>query len=545
MKTTSLRKRVIASVTSVAVVVGLSLGIPTQARAADPQCQVASGITQCAGATTSGALYTLMAPLNFNGTVLLWSHGLRPNVDLPVGLPGGYSGLKVNKAAEFAPGQSDGDLTTTYALLAQGYGLAGSGFSREGVNVTQAVAENVEVLEAFKKKFTNTSKVVAWGASLGTLITQRFAEKYPNLVDATALVCPATAPSEALSAYFGDFMWGFKTFFDPSIKGFGYSAGTEGYIEMQKDLGKFFTALGFLQANVVTGAWPSTSSAAGKALEAAKVPSRSALVLVGLMAGVPMRSQHVDGVSAPTGLELSYPLAIAPAIATIENAATVGLAEILLMHDGEDQTGGVVFDNTKTDYASRVDAERDIYSVALSGGDATDKMLQILAASPRVTGSPAAIAKMKDLVEVKGQISKPTVLVTTESDQFTVAGAGQWLIDKYAAQFAAEKQAAINNYKATKSYVAPQKKLLAIWDKTATKYSKFTAAGSPDLTAPDGDGTGHCKFSSAQMLAVAKVAISAANTGNFPQDGPVATAMRKVGFSYDRKFYVAPFKALQ
>ena len=124
------------------------------------------------------------------------------------------------------------------------------------------------------------------------------------------------------------------------------------------------------------------------------------------------------------------------------------------------------------------------------------------------------------------------------------AGAGQWLIDKYAAQFAQEKLDAISSYKKTKNYVAPQKKLLAIWDKTATKYTQFTSAGTPDLTAPDGDGTGHCKYSSAQLVAVAKLAISAAQTGTLPGDAAVATAMRKVGLSYDKKFSVAPFKAL-
>lgn len=544
MKTSFMSKRFIATVSSAAVAVALSVGVPSQARAADPLCQTVSGVTQCAGKTESGALYTLAAPLNFNGTVLLWSHGLRPNVDLPVGLPGGYSGLKVSNAAEFAPGQSDGDLTVTRTLLGMGYGLAGSGFSRQGVNITQAVAENVEVLEAFKKKFTTTSKVVAWGASLGTLITQRFAEKYPNLVDSTALVCPATAPAEALSAYFGDFMWGFKTFFDPTIKGFGYSAGAAGIGEMQLDLGKFFAALKSLSDNLLTGAWPATSSPAGKALEAAKVPSRSALVLVALMAGVPMRSENVDGVSGPGGQDTGFSLFYAPAIAALQNAGTVGLAEILLMHDGEGQTGGVIFDNTKTNYADRVDAERDIYAVALSGANATDSMLGILAAAPRVTASASAVAKMKELVEVKGQISKPTILVTTESDQFTVAGAGQWLIDQYAAQFAQEKADAIAAYKKTKSYVAPQKKLLPVWDKTATKYTKFTAAGTPDLTAPAGDGTGHCKYSAAQLVAVAKMAAQSATTGSLPADGPAASAMRKVGFSYDRKFSVAPFKAL-
>ena len=49
-----------------------------------------------------------------------------------------------------------------------------------------------------------------------------------------------------------------------------------------------------LQAGVASGAWPDSSSATGKALAAGGVPSRSALLLVGLMSGLPTQSAHFD-----------------------------------------------------------------------------------------------------------------------------------------------------------------------------------------------------------------------------------------------------------
>jgi len=538
MKINSLKKKLVVLVSSAALVTGVTAVVPAQA--ADPACTTASYVTTCVGATSDTAPYMFITTAAFNGTVLLWSHGLRPNVDIPAGIPG-YGGYKVTNTPEPAPG---GDKAIIGALLGAGYGIAGSGFSRQGVNVQQAVAANVELIDIFKKKNPTTTKVVAWGASLGTLITQTLAEKHPELVDAVALVCPATAPTDALISYFGDFMWGFKTFFDPTIKGFGYSAGAAGYAESMGDLVKFFTALGKLQAGLVSGAWPDTSSPAGKALEAAKVPSRSALTLIGLMAGVPMRSEHIDGTSGPTGSEQLFPLAIAPAVAVLENAGTVGLAEVLLMADGEAQSGGIVFDNTKTDYAARVDADKDVYSMALSGNTAVGAMLGVLAASPRVTGSAAAMAKAKTLLAIDGTIKDPTVLLTTESDQFTVAGAGQWMIDGYAEQYAAAKAAALKAYSANKSYTAPVNNLVALWAKTGSKYTKFTAAGSPDLSAAIGAGTGHCKFTPAQYVAVAKMAANVAKDGKFPNGGPIATAARKVGLSYDNKFRAPLFKSL-
>jgi pimeloyl-ACP methyl ester carboxylesterase len=536
MKSNSMKKRLIALAATAALITGVTTVVPAQA--ADPTCTTAAYVTTCVGLTSDTAPYTFVTTAAFNGTVLLWSHGLRPNVDIPVGIPG-YGGYKVTNTPEPAP-----TAQVAAELLAQGYGIAGSGFSRQGVNVQQAVATNVELIAIFKKKNPTTKKVVAWGGSLGTLISQTLAETHPELVDSVGLTCPATAPTDALISYFGDFMWGFKTFFDPSIKGFGYSAGAAGYAESMGDLVKFFTALGKLQAGLSSGAWPDTSSAAGKALEQAGVPSRSALTLVGIMAGVPLRSENIDGTSGPAGLEQTFPLAIAPAVAVLQNAGTVGLAEVLLMADGEAQAGGIVFDNTKTDYAARVDADKDVYSFALSGNTAVNSMLGVLKAAPRVTASAAAAAKVKSLLNVDGTIKHPTVLLTTEADQFTIAGAGQWMIDGYAEQYAAAKAAAIKAYQTNKSYTAPTNKLVALWAKTASKYTKFTATGSPDLSATAGAGTGHCKYTTAQYLAVAKMAANAATTGSFPLGGPIATAARKVGLSYDNKFRVPLFKSL-
>ena len=48
-------------------------------------------------------------------------------------------------------------------------------------------------------------------------------------------------------------VWLMKTFFDPSIKGFNYSAGQAGYVEAMTDLGKAWAAFsaiaGALAAN--------------------------------------------------------------------------------------------------------------------------------------------------------------------------------------------------------------------------------------------------------------------------------------------------------
>lgn len=540
----SIKSRIVSVLAVTAIAGTVMVGAPTAAQAA-PQCATANFVTQCAGVGTDGAPYTFIAAANFNGTVFIWSHGIRPAINIPATLApvGPYT---ITNAAEPAPGAASGDLSVINKLVAAGYGVAGSGFSRQGVNAPEALAANKELIATFKTKFPTTKSVIAWGASLGALHSQMLAEKNPELVDGVILGCPAANPQDALMAYFGDALYGFKALFDPSIKVGGYS--TDPVIRQQEQLaniGKVLVVLGKLSAGLTTGAWPDTASPAGKALQAAGIPSRSALLTVGLMAGIPTRSKNVDGVSAPSAATAeTYPLAIAPAVAVLQNMGTIGVAGTLLIADGELLTGGKVYDNTKTDYAARVAADADIYSFALSGNNAVGAIIGALAATPRETADTAAVAKIPGIIGLSGKITKPTVIVQAESDEYTPASVVQWYIDTYADQFAAEKMKAMTDAKKTRSYVAPTNNLVTLWAKTAPKYSKFTATGSPDLSAPAGAGTGHCLFTSAQWLAAADLMTATLANGKFPTGGKITTTARKVGLSYDNKFRVPTFKAL-
>jgi pimeloyl-ACP methyl ester carboxylesterase len=332
----------------------------------------------------------------------------------------------------------------------------------------------------------------------------------------------------------GDFLWGVKVLFDPTIKGGNYSPGAAGVAESYADLVKVFTVMGKLQAALATGAWPDTSSATGKALAAAGVPSRSALLLLGLMAGVPTQSAHFDSVSGPDGaLKLTFPLALSPALAILENGTNAGALAVLATQDVENQVGGAIFDNTKTDYAARIDGERVIFNAALSGNTVIDALLGALSSAnpgaPRAKADPAAVAKMNALHTNTGKINVPTILMVGMADPITPAGASQRLVDLYADQYAAEKAAAIKAYQSSRAYKTPTNKLLMLWNPTPASYTKFDAAGSPITSVPAAQGTNHCNFTSAQLVLVAKSLVQASNTGKLPSGGALYTAVRKAG----------------
>ena len=520
--------RLLSLLSVTALVTTVLVTAPTVANAA-PACDGKSPIQSCVGVTSDGAPYAMQVPANFNGTVALYSHGYRYNVDIPAAIPliGGY---KITNTPEPVPG---GNVAVAQYFFSQGIAIVGSGFARQGWNPDSAIKTNVELIGTFKKQFPKTTKVIAWGSSLGGVITQGLAEKHPELVSAVAPMCMADNIAPQLTMA-GDFLWGIKVLFDPTIKGGNYSPGAAGVAESYGDLVKVFTVMGKLQAALATGAWPDTSSATGKSLAAAGVPSRSALLLLGLMAGLPTQSAHFDSVSGPEGpLKLTFPLALSPALAILENGTNAAALAVLATQDVENQVGGAIFDNTKTDYAARIDGERVIFNAALSGNTVIDALLGALSTAnpgaPRAKADPAAVAKMNALHTNTGKINVPTVLMVGMADPITPAGASQRLVDLYAEQYAAEKAAAMKAYQTTREYKNPTNKLLMLWNTTPASYTKFNEASSPITSTPAAQGTNHCNFTTAQLLLVAKSLVTASSTGKLPSGGAFYTGVRKAG----------------
>jgi alpha-beta hydrolase superfamily lysophospholipase len=526
-------KRSLTLVAGAALAASLLVAAPTVA-SANPVCDGKVPVQTCGGATSDGAPYAMMVPANFNGTVYLYSHGYRPNIAIPAGIPG-YGGYTVTNTPQPGP-----NATVIGALLAKGYGVVGSGFARQGWNADSAIKTNVELVGLFKKQFTKTTKVVAWGESLGGFITQALAEKHSDLFSAAAPLCMASDVSPLMTMA-GDALWGIKSFFDPTIKGGNYSAGAAGYAEAMGDLVKVFTVIGTLQAafaaNPSTPAWPATS----KVPDAIKgIPSRSALVMVALMSGIPMQSANFDSTSAPAGLPasnaLSFQLAINPAFAALQNLANAAALGVLAMYDLELQAGGAIFDNTATDYAARVADEQFSWASALSGTSGTAGLLSVLAASPRAKANPAAVAKLKTLASHSGKVEIPTILFTGVADPVTTAGNQQSVIDKYATYWA-EKWVAARKAGDRKR---PVNNVLALWNFPREKYTKYTAAGAPDTSVPAATGTNHCNFTTSQYMAIADLLAHASANGQHLSGGPLLTKIRKAGnMTFDRG-YSAP-----
>ncbi|CAB4985730.1 unannotated protein [freshwater metagenome] len=531
MRTTSFKSRAFALVSTTALLATLVVASPAHAAATGPTCDGATPVQTCTGTTSDGAAYKMVVPASFNGTVTIWSHGFGGNTTIP-----GY--FAVDSTAQLAPngpGQNGGSPELVKYLTDKGVAVMGSGFSTQGWNLDEAVKTNTELVGIFKAKFTTTKKVVAWGYSMGGGITQAFAEQHPELLASAAVMNPVDAWSSQ-GKYFIDILWLMKTWFDPSIKLTGYAAGAAGDMQMLQDLGKYTAVLKALQAGIATGAWPTTSSASAKALEKAGIPSRSALLMIGRLAGVSTQSTSFDSISTPGGAAVTaWPLAYAPALATLENIAGVLGYSLLGARDMEAKMGGVWADNQKTDFSKQLsDEDRTVYNAGLSGNTAIAGMLSTLNPlnpdAPRIKGEAAAMAKdAASHYQNTGKIKVPTVMMIGQNDPVEPAGIVQRISDLYEADFAAAKSAALKARKAV-----PARNLQVLWSVTPKTWSKFDAAGLP-VSLTNTPGTGHTNFTMAHYKLVIDTALAAAETGKLPWSGAQLTKVYKAkGLKIDR-----------
>ena len=136
-------------------------------------------IEKCTGTDGNKSKYEIIMPAKFNGTLMVYSHGIRYNVNLPAIPVVAPKGSLINYAPEVAPSEE-----VAAALLAQGFALAGAGVQTQGWNLEEGVESALQVLTIARDKYSKINKVVTWGNSLGGLTSQALAEQYSGAVDA-------------------------------------------------------------------------------------------------------------------------------------------------------------------------------------------------------------------------------------------------------------------------------------------------------------------------------------------------------------------------
>jgi dienelactone hydrolase len=121
---------------------------------------VAAGGNTTTTGTLGGVPYRVDVPESWNGTVLLFSHGYV--------VPGHPN-----------PATDSTDQTTADYLLARGYALAGSAYASTGWAVEDALRNQMTLLDAVQRRW-HPRRVVAWGASMGGLLSALLVQRHPD-----------------------------------------------------------------------------------------------------------------------------------------------------------------------------------------------------------------------------------------------------------------------------------------------------------------------------------------------------------------------------
>ena len=122
------------------------------------------------GTLPDGATYLIEVPSPWNGTLFLYSHGY------------------VNPGSP-NPAQDVGDPGTRAFMLANGFALAGSSYLTTGWAIHEALPDQIAVLNQFDASFGTPLRTIAWGHSLGGIITAGLIQRFPERFDAALPMC--------------------------------------------------------------------------------------------------------------------------------------------------------------------------------------------------------------------------------------------------------------------------------------------------------------------------------------------------------------------
>src|ERR1700689_368390 len=155
-----------------------------------------SGVTGVPGTLPDGATYLIEVPANWNGTLFLYSHGYVT--------PGSAN-----------PAQDVGDPFTRFFMLSSGFALAGSSYATTGWAIQQALPDQIAVLEIFSRTVGHPHRTIAWGHSLGGMITAGLIQRYPQKFDAALPMCGVLSGGVATWNTALDAAFAFKTLLAP------------------------------------------------------------------------------------------------------------------------------------------------------------------------------------------------------------------------------------------------------------------------------------------------------------------------------------------
>jgi hypothetical protein len=358
---------VAASVAVLASGLGPSAG---PAFAADQPGACATTARTLNGTLGDGATYEIQVPANWNCTLFLYSHGY------------------VSPGSE-NPARDMGDPVTGAWLLSHGYALAGSSYATTGWAIQQALPDQVNTLNVFDEQVGTPAQTIAWGHSLGGIITAGLIQDFPGRFSAALPMCGVLAGGVATWNAGLDGMFAFQQLIDPSVQIVNITAPAA-------NLGQAEQAAAAAQQTAAGRARLALSAALG---------------------------------DAPGWFTPLSPEPAADDFAAQENNQFLWETQVdfgfgfALRAELEARAGGNPSWNTGVDYyrqLARSADRREVVALYAAAGLSLRGDLARLEKAPRVSADPSAVGYLAQNISFSGHISVPVLTMHTTGDGLVV-----------------------------------------------------------------------------------------------------------------------------
>jgi hypothetical protein len=329
-------------------------------------------LTTKTGSLSDGATYLIEVPSNWNGTLFLYSHGYV--------VPGSPN-----------PATDVGDPATGAFLLANGFALAGSSYATTGWAIHEALTDQIATLDLFDSMFGHPVATIAWGHSLGGIITAGLIQRNPKRFTAAQPMCGVLAGGVATWNTALDAEFAFQTLLAPN-------AGLQVVNINNPDANLA------LAEEILAGAQATPQGRARIALGAA-------------LSDVPGWFTPTSPEPAPTDFasqeanqflwdqQIDFPFVFA------------FRAEL------EARAGGNVSWNTGVDYRRQLEKSVDraeVRALYEAAGLSLDADLEALNHAARIKANPEAVEYLKQNIIFDGQIDIPVLSMHTKGDGLVV-----------------------------------------------------------------------------------------------------------------------------
>jgi pimeloyl-ACP methyl ester carboxylesterase len=322
------------------------------------------------GTLASGATYVMDVPARWNGTVVLYSHGYRP-----AGSP---------NPAENAPGDGTRD-----ALLADGYALVGSSYAVTGWALEEAVPDQLATLAEFTDRFGRARRTLAWGTSMGGMITTALAERHGHRFAGALAMCGLQQGGVANWNNTLDPVFAVRTLLAP---------GSDVPLVRLPDQATAMASLGVLT----------------DAINAAQQTplGRARIALAAALHNIPAWTDPAQPEPAPGDDDTAQ----LNQYRTLLGTTYVGLS---WRQQAETRAGGNMSWNTGVDYGrmlARSSVRDEVLRLYAKAGTTPAADLRALARAPRITADPGAVRYMARHVSFTGRPATPLLTIHTTGD---------------------------------------------------------------------------------------------------------------------------------